>query len=153
MLSITSKIAQRGADAWYDRAVELESSAPSEACAAYRRAISLNPRHADAHINLGRLMHEAGHTAKAARHYLQALWYQPRNATAAFNFGVALEDMGRVRQAVKAYQRCIASDAAFADAYYNLGTLLEKIDDRQCAICNLTKYKKLSEATRRKREH
>jgi tetratricopeptide (TPR) repeat protein len=132
-----------GANEWFDTAVELEAVAPLEARQAYMRTLALNPKHADAHVNLGRLLHEEGRTVEAATHYLQALRYDTGHTIAAFNLGVAMEDLGRVSEAMKAYQQCVTADPAFADAHYNLAALLEKIGDQRGAIRHLTKYRRL----------
>lgn len=131
------------ANEWFEAGLELEVVAPLEAQQAYGRALALDPKHADAHVNLGRLLHEEGHTVEAATHYLQALRYDGGHATAAFNLGVAMEDLGRVSEAIKAYQQCIAADPAFADAHYNLAAVLEKLGDERGAIRHLTKYRRL----------
>ena len=70
---------------WYDLGLELEAVAPTEARDAYRRALELDAHHADAHVNLGRLLHEQGLVEEAERHYRQALRESPDHATAAFN--------------------------------------------------------------------
>ena len=88
--------------------------------AAYRRALEIDPGLADAHVNLGRLLHEQGETAEAERHYRQALAARPDDATAAFNLGVALQDLGRLREAADAYEAALAVDRTLADAHYNL---------------------------------
>src|SRR5207245_475499 len=51
---------ERDADAWYARGCSLEATEPERAREAYRRALELEPKHADAHVNLGRLLHESG---------------------------------------------------------------------------------------------
>src|SRR3954454_4015032 len=45
------------AEDWYERGGELEEGSPEEAMAAYRRALEIDPGLADAHVNLGRLLH------------------------------------------------------------------------------------------------
>src|SRR5437867_2520907 len=54
---------------WYERGCDLEEDAPAEGREAYRRALEIEPHHAGAHVNLGRLLHEAGDAAAAADHY------------------------------------------------------------------------------------
>lgn len=129
---------------WFHTALDLEAVAPHQAQIAYKRALAIDPKHIDAHINLGRLRHEAGDASEAATHYLQALRYQPEHATAAFNLGVAMEDLGRTSEAVRAYRQCIASDDEFADAHYNLACLLEKLGDKRGAIRHLTRYRRIA---------
>src|SRR5262245_37249253 len=59
------------ADVWYERAVAAEATdaAAGAAIALYGRALAANPEHADAHCNLGRLLHEAGDALGAESHY------------------------------------------------------------------------------------
>src|SRR3989449_489525 len=58
---------------WYELGLELEAVEPGEARDAYRRALELDAHHADAHVNLGRLLHEQGMIEEAERHYRLAL--------------------------------------------------------------------------------
>lgn len=128
---------------WYDLGCDLEATAPEEAAAAYRRALELAPRHADAHLNLGRLLHETGRVEEAERHYRAAAELSPEDATAAFNLGVALQDLGRAADAVAAYQRAVDTDPAYADAYFNLADLYEQLGQQAMAIQSLKAYRKL----------
>src|SRR3989449_1944085 len=70
---------------WYELGLELEAVEPGEARDAYRRALELDAHHADAHVNLGRLLHEQGLVEEAARHYRLGLGRNPDLATAAYN--------------------------------------------------------------------
>jgi tetratricopeptide (TPR) repeat protein len=134
-----------GGEQWYELACELEAADPAGARDAYRRALALDPDHADAHLNLGRLLHEAGDPAAAEEHYRAAVALAPDDATAAFNLGVALQDLGRPEEAVGAYRRAIAADPACADAYFNLAGLYDELGKRATAIQNLKIYKALTE--------
>lgn len=135
----------RSADDWFELGSEMEATAPDEARDAYRRALELNPAHADAHVNLGRLLQEAGATQAAVEQYRAALEADGRHATAAFNLGAALEDLGRKREAITAYQKAITADPDFADAHFNLSRLYEKSGKKQAAIRHLSRYKTLIE--------
>src|SRR6185436_1172034 len=55
----------------------------------YELACELDATHADAHVNLGRLLHEQKAPAAAEKHYRAALEHNPEHETAAFNLGVA----------------------------------------------------------------
>src|SRR2546428_6000094 len=91
------------ADGLYERGCDLEEADPAAARVAYQGALRLAPDHAGAHVNLGRLLHEAGEAAKAAEHYRSALQARPGDGTAAVNLGGALEDLGRRAEAIDAY--------------------------------------------------
>jgi len=132
------------ADGWYKLGCELETSDAQRACEAYCRAIELNERHADAHINLGRMLHHAGQVQAAEKHYRLALQARPKDAIASFNLGIALEDLGRTDDAMQAYREAIAADAGCADAYFNLAHLYEQEGMRANAIRYLKTYRTLA---------
>jgi tetratricopeptide (TPR) repeat protein len=132
------------AEEWFRRGCELETAAPEEAAEAYRRALSLDARHADAHVNLGRLVHESGDPESAQEHYRQALASRPADATAAFNLGVALEDLGRPAEALAAYENAIALEPGNADAHYNAASLCERLAQPANALRHLKDYRLLT---------
>jgi hypothetical protein len=131
----------------YERGCAIEDSAPGEARELYRRALVREPDYADAHINLGRVLHEAGEVHAALLHYRSALKVRPQDATASFNLGVALEDLGLLGEAIAAYEQAIAADPNSADAHYNVARLLEQAGKPEIAVRHLLIYRQL---TRRK---
>jgi tetratricopeptide (TPR) repeat protein len=133
------------ADQWYDLGLDLETAAPDDARDAYARAVALDPRHAPARVNLGRLLQDAGRAVEAADQYRAALAAQPAHSTAAFNLGTALEDLGRCSEAIEAYRKALEADAEFADAHFNLARLYEQTGRRAAALRHLRTYKQLSE--------
>lgn len=132
------------AEGWYVLGSELESRDPEEARKAYGRALAIDPKYADAHVNLGCLEHEAGRLAQAERHYRAALDSRPADATAAFNLGVVLEDRGRLDEARAAYELSLEADPRCADTHYNLARLHDRLGDRAAALRHLRIYRKLS---------
>ena len=132
------------AEQWFDLACELEMSSTDSAKDAYERAIALDPTHADAHVNLGRILHEQGNAAAAEEHYRAAVEADPHHETAAFNLGVALEDLGRINDAIRAYTSALELDPDNADAHYNLAGIYEARGDKQAAIRHLKVYKALT---------
>lgn len=142
--------AEMDADDWYELGVDLEAYAPAEARHAYERAIELDPGHPDAHVNLGRILHDEGDVSAAEAHYRRAMERGP-HATASFNLGVALEDQGRNEEAEEAYRCAVLWDEDLAEAHYNLARLLENRGDPQAAIRHLATCKRILEA-RRSRE-
>lgn len=136
------------AEQWYDLGADLETAAPEDAQDAYARAIALEPRHAGARVNLGRLLQEAGRPAEAAIEYRAALAAQARNAVAAFNLGTALEDLGRLAEAIDAYRKALEVDPDLADAHFNLARLYESSGKRTAALRHLRAYQLLSEQAR-----
>ncbi len=133
------------AEEWYALGCDLEVTSLDEARDAYRRALELDPHHAEAHINLGRLLHEAGRLEDALGHYRLALQANPDDPTAAFDLAIVLEDVGRTNEAIHAYEQAIRSDPKLADAYFNLARLYELSGKRAAALRYLSKYKRLVE--------
>jgi tetratricopeptide (TPR) repeat protein len=132
------------AEQWFELACELEMSSTESARDAYERVLSLDPEHADAHVNLGRILHEQGDAAAAEEHYRAAVDANPEHETATFNLGVALEDLGRVDDAIAAYTSAIALDPDNADAHYNLAGIYEQRGDKQAALRHLKVYRTLT---------
>jgi len=132
-----------GADGWCARGAELEPDDPAQAYEAYRKALELDRDHAEAHVNLGRLLHEAGHVRAAELHYRRALKTHPVQATALFNLGVALEDLGSPREAARAYEQALAAKPDDADAHFNLSRLHERAGRKAAAIRHLKAYRDL----------
>lgn len=139
---------ERGADDWFAQGLELEHVAVDEARAAYERALALDPGHPDAHVNLGRLLHEARRLPEAEIHYRAALAAGP-HATAAYNLGIVLEDRKKPDAAAAAYRLALEADANFADAHYNLARLCEQQGDQRGALRHLKSYKTITQGSGR----
>ena len=129
--------------ALYELACGYEETDPARARETYLELLSLIPDHADAHVNLGRLLHEAGDLKAAEFHYRNALAIRPGDPTAVFNLGVALEDQGQASAALAAYERALQLNAANADAHYNAARLYEKSGDYTAAVRHLRAYRQL----------
>lgn len=141
-------------EAWYERGLALEDSAPDQAITAYRRALLGRADLADAHCNLGRLLHDRGELALAESHYRLALACDSQVALYWFNLGVVVEDRGQREQAIETYQHALAIDPGLVDAHFNLARLYEQIG-KTCrdelmlrrAIRHLTDYRRLSSSS------
>lgn len=133
------------ADDWFTLACDLEAVSAEEAREAYRRALEADDRHADTHVNLGRMLHETGDLEAAEAHYRRALEARPGELTALFNLGVVLEDQGRLREAAQAYREAIMGDPSNADAHYNLAGVLEGLGRKAAALRHLKAYRRLEE--------
>jgi tetratricopeptide (TPR) repeat protein len=112
---------------WWKRGVELEGQAQEAACHAYEEAIRLDPSLAEAHVNLGRLYHDADKLKEAEASYRRAIRYGPELAVACYNLGVVLEDQGRDAAAISAYQRTLELDPRFRAAHCSLAELYERL--------------------------
>lgn len=132
------------ADRWYDLGCALEPESPELARLAYERALATEADHADAHTNLGRLLHERGHVREALGHYRRAVELAPRDATASFNLAVALEDLGDLAASARAYEATLALDPALVDAHANLALVRERLGDRSGAFRHYAEARRLS---------
>jgi tetratricopeptide (TPR) repeat protein len=141
LLRRAKKKEAHSADDWYMLGCELESSSIDQAKEAYERAIAADAEHADAHVNLGRLLHEEGAPAAAEPHYRAALEADPAHETAAYNLGVVLEDLGRTNDAIRAYERALAINPENADAHFNLAGIYERRNEKAAALRHLKAYR------------
>lgn len=144
-LDATASASVADAAEWYRTGRALEADRSREAAAAYRRTLELDPQHANAHLDLGRLLHEEGDVAAAEAHYRAAVAADPGSARASYNLGVALEDRGRPTDAVAAYEAALARDPGLAVAHFNLSRLLEGMGRAADALGHLSEYKRLVE--------
>lgn len=129
---------------WFDKAVDLEAVDASSALRAYEQAIAADKTFLDAHINLGRLLHDRGDLARAERAYRAALRACGNDPVLLFNLGVLLEDLQRAREAFVAYELALRGDPDLADGHYNLALLCEKLARPKDAIRHMAKYRQLT---------
>jgi len=128
---------------WFERGIALEDDDVEAARAAYERAVTIDPEHADAWVNLGRLVHEAGDPAVAARCYHQALMRDDTDPVTHFNLALACEDLEKIGEAAAHYRRAVALNPRFADAHYNLAQLLSRLGRRDEAVRHMVRYRQL----------
>jgi tetratricopeptide (TPR) repeat protein len=131
------------AERFYAWACDLEDGAPAQARQAYQRALALDPHHYGAHLNLGRLLHEAGELAAAEAHYRRAIAIAPGEPDAHFNLGVVREDQRRPADALAAYEASLAADPSHLDAHHNAARLCEKLGQRARALRHLGAARRL----------
>lgn len=121
----------------------LESEDADAAVQAYEYAIAADPTLLDAHINLGRLLHERGRQAHAERVYRNAIKACGDEPLLLYNFAVLLDDMGRITDAMKTYQAALRVDPNLADCHYNLALLYEDVQKPKDAIRHMAQYRRL----------
>jgi tetratricopeptide (TPR) repeat protein len=122
----TGKSRHESALMWWNRGVELQEYAQEAAQRAYEEALRLEPSLSEAHLNVGRLYHDAGRLTKAEASYRKAIQYRPEFAIAYFNLGVVLEDRGKDIAAITAYQQALQQDPRLKPAHCHLGELYER---------------------------
>jgi tetratricopeptide (TPR) repeat protein len=133
------------ADDLFHAALESEEiGATADAVSAYRNAISADPKHVSAHINLGRLRHAAKALDEAEQLYRRALELEPNHPTARFNLGVVLEDRGATKEAIAAYVEAARLDPRVADVHFNLARLYQQAGDQQAALRHFSRFRALT---------
>ena len=133
------------ADDWFNTALDLEAVTSDEAISAYHKALALEADHADAHLHLGRLLHEGGQVQEAESHYRSATDADPESGRAFYNLGVALDNQGLQAGAIAAYQAALRLDENLAVAHFNLSRLFEAEGRRPDALRHLAEHKRLIE--------
>lgn len=134
------------AEHWFQQGCALEAGDEPAAQDAYRRAITIDPRHLGAYVNLGCMLQAQGKPVEAERIYRDALELIPGEPLLHFNLGIALEDLGRADDARAAYTQALALDADFADAHFNLARLLEAGGHKQQALRHFADYRRLQQS-------
>jgi tetratricopeptide (TPR) repeat protein len=128
------------ADQLYAQAYALEETDPAAARAAYEAGLKADPRHLEARINLGRLLHLAGRFKEAEHVYRSSDRPEP---LLSFNLAVLLEDLGREPEAILAYREALALDPQLADAHFNLARLYERARDPKASLRHLLAYRRM----------
>ena len=136
------------AEAWFERGAALERKDPEAALEAYAQAVSLDPRHLRARINLGCLLHETGRLDGAEEVYREALRESGEDPLLLYDLGVLLEDMDRRSEAMQAYEAALRADPRFADCHYNLALLCRGLGKPREAIRHMAEYRRLTAPTR-----
>jgi tetratricopeptide (TPR) repeat protein len=132
------------ADAWLEKALDLEESDPAAAIVAYRRALKLRPDCTETLINLGRLYAEGCDPDHAEECFQEALELDPSDSTALYNLGVVAQDTGRDDEAIELYRRALDLDPGLGEAHYNLATIYDRGGDPRAAIRHINEYRKLT---------
>ena len=140
---IAREDAGASAEDWFERGCDLEGSDLEAAREAYERALRADSGHVGAHLNLGRLVHEAGRLADAERVYHRAILACGGDPLLYYNLGVLLEDMGRRSAAMDAYERALRGDPRFADCHYNLALLCKALGRPKQALKHMAQYRRL----------
>ena len=127
----------------FTTAAALECEDVEAALRTYEQAIAADPERLEARINLGRLLHEAGHLDGAERAYRNALDVCGRNPLLLYNLGVLLDDMNRKEDALEAYRAALREDSGLADCHFNLALLCEQLKLPREAIRHMAQYRRL----------
>lgn len=87
------------------------------------------PDDAQAQLNYGKALHEAGRTDEAIGHYQAAIKHDPTLADAEFFLGLAFKDLREYDRAVQHYERSLVLDPKNAKAEFNLAVVLNALGE------------------------
>ena len=138
-LTFAQEADEFNSDEWYNIGLDLEEVDPEKAPDAYLRALKLNPKSADAHVNLGRLLQLQGDLKRAKQHYESALQAAPDHQLAAYNLGTVFDELEEVESAADYYRRA----PGVPDAHFNLARICEIKGDEVSALRHMREYRQL----------
>jgi tetratricopeptide (TPR) repeat protein len=98
----------------------------TEAAAAYRRALEIDPALVPALINLANIHYAEEHLIEAMALYERAVVLEPDVFEGYFNLGNIHHDLGRYRAAEEYYLHALAVNPRYAEAHLYLAVALEK---------------------------
>lgn len=116
--------------------VEMLRGQPAAAEDLLRRSLTVNPRDAAAHLNLGVALRDQKHYKEALACYDAALALQPDFAEVYVARGVALNDSGEPKAAVESYNRAISLNPNLPAAYFNRGNAQRALLQHHAAIAS-----------------
>jgi tetratricopeptide (TPR) repeat protein len=94
-----------------------------DAAACFSRALSLEPRYAEAHFLMGNIFSAQGKLDDAVACYQRALSLMPERPDVYNELGNTLRVQGKLGSAKECCERALALDPNYAAAHYNLGNV------------------------------
>jgi tetratricopeptide (TPR) repeat protein len=117
----------RGPDTLLSQAISLEAQGQlASAVDLELKALELDPRLTQAHVNLISLYGRLGDRINAEKHYRQAVALDPGADEGYYNFGVLCYQASRRAEAEAAFRKTLSINPGHAEAHNNLGALLEE---------------------------
>ncbi|MBQ86208.1 MAG: hypothetical protein CMQ16_07360 [Gammaproteobacteria bacterium] len=104
-----------------------EAGRQSEAIKANQIAVTLSPKDAEAHCNLGVALTGVGRLDDALASFDQATALETNFIEAHNNKGITLQALGRLHEALVSFNQAISLQPDFTEAHYNLGITLKAL--------------------------
>jgi Flp pilus assembly protein TadD len=101
----------------------LQQGKAQEAVDLYKKAIAIDPDHAETYSNIGAGLRQLGMYREALDAYDRAISLNPKSEIAHSNRGVICNDLGMFGEAHQAYSEAIKLNADYIEPYFNRGNL------------------------------
>jgi Flp pilus assembly protein TadD len=111
--------------------VELKKRNISPAIGQFRKAVQMNPKFAEARLNLAALSLNNRDYNTAEENFRSVLEMQPKNYEAMIGLGVALRGNKKIDEAEQQYKAAQKLDPSNPSSYFNLGLLYQDYRDGQ----------------------
>lgn len=105
--------------------IQLKRKKPSEALRQFEKAVALNPKMIEAHLNIGAIGLSTRQYEKAATAFAAALKLDPKNFDATIGMGVASRGLKKIDDAESWYKKASSLDPRNCAVQYNLGVLYQ----------------------------
>jgi Flp pilus assembly protein TadD len=90
----------------------------------YRNILAADPMNANAAVELGNRLYDAGRFSEAIPYYRQALTIRPKDVNVSTDLGTALWNVGRADDALMQFDRSLAVDPKHPQTLFNVGIVL-----------------------------
>ncbi len=90
-----------------------------------RDIVARDPKNAQAAVQLGNLLYDAGRYAEAVSPYQQAFALDPKSVSVSTDLGTALWYSGRADEALAQYEKSLAIDPTHAQTLFNRGIVFQ----------------------------
>ncbi len=140
--SLLTSHPRRTDEEWFREGVRLSENpkTASQAIAAYKEAIKLNPLRSDAYLNIGKLYYRQRNLVDAERLLRMAILRDPYNSSAHYTLGRVMESLGCLDDAIAFYQRALAAAPRLTDAHYRLARACAGAGQIEKAVRHLQQY-------------
>ncbi|MFV0388073.1 MAG: tetratricopeptide repeat protein [Pyrinomonadaceae bacterium] len=104
------------------------------------RAIEINPKFANAYINLGNAQSMLGEIEEGEKSFKKAGELDPKSPIPAYSLGIIAEEKGDLNEAAKFYETSVFIDPGFENGYLNLAAVyanLKRFEDAKSALKKL----------------
>jgi tetratricopeptide (TPR) repeat protein len=105
-----------------------------EALTYFQQIIELEPSHAEAHYQMGKIFRITHQFEKAITHYKNAINSKPNYGSAYYGLGLAYLELQKNKEALENFKQAVRIKPDFASAHYGLGIIFLVQGDKNAAL-------------------